>query len=264
MSILPQVCEHADPRPSFRHILGLRLDATSYDRATQSITAWAAQGDSRFVCASTVHMVMEAYDSEPYRHVVNSADLVTPDGMPLVWSLRWLGCKGQARVYGPDLMLEVLEAAAVERIPVGFLGGKPEVLALLVERMTRRFPDLQVAYAVSPPFRTATEAEKQATIEEINQSGTRILFVGLGCPRQERWMAEHRGKIQAVMLGVGAAFDFHAGTTPQAPRWMMRSGLEWLFRLLSEPRRLWKRYLKHNPRFVVLVLLQILRLKSFE
>jgi N-acetylglucosaminyldiphosphoundecaprenol N-acetyl-beta-D-mannosaminyltransferase len=157
-------------------------------------------------------------------------------------------------------MLYVLEAAAQERIPVGFYGGAPEVLESLAKRMQARYAGLIVAYAFSPPFRAASPEEDTAITRQINQSGARILFVGLGCPKQELWMAEHRGKINAVMLGVGAAFDFHAGMKPQAPTWIQRVGLEWLFRLFVEPRRLWRRYLYHNPRFLVLAIADLLGL----
>jgi N-acetylglucosaminyldiphosphoundecaprenol N-acetyl-beta-D-mannosaminyltransferase len=196
--------------------------------------------------------LMEAHDSCEFRKVVNNADLVTPDGMPLVWVMRAKGVQRQQRVYGPTLMLRVLEAAASENLPVGFYGSKPEVLASLTKRMQARYVGLNVAFCYSPPFREVGEEEDAAIVRRINESGARILFVGLGCPKQEIWMAGHRGKANAVMLGVGAAFDFHAGLKPQAPAWMQRLGLEWFFRLLMEPRRLWWRYLYHNPRFLVL------------
>jgi N-acetylglucosaminyldiphosphoundecaprenol N-acetyl-beta-D-mannosaminyltransferase len=246
------------------HILGMRVDATSYEEACGAVLRWADAGESRYVCAATVHMTMEAFDRSEYRRIVNAADLVTPDGMPLVWALRLLGRRGQGRVYGPDLMVEVLDGAARTGVPVGLYGGRPEVLERLLAELGRRFPALSVVYAASPPFSPMTKAEQQATVEEINASGARVLFVGLGCPKQERWMAERRGEVRAVMLGVGAAFDFLAGTTPQAPRWMMRVGLEWLFRLITEPRRLWKRYLKNNPRFLMLFLFQRIGLQRFE
>lgn len=253
---IPTVIEPCDSA----QILGMRVDATSYEHATGCIVRWASTRESRYVCVSTVHMAMESHDSEEYRRMLNGADLVTPDGMPMVWSLRLLGHKGQRRVYGPDLTVDVLDFAAREGVPVGFFGGRPEVLERLLAAVERRFPGLRVVFAESPPFRPPTDEERLATIETINRSGVCILFVGLGCPKQERWMAEHRGRVAAVMLGVGAAFDFLAGTTPQAPRWAMGAGLEWLFRLMTEPRRLWKRYLKNNPRFVVLFLMQWLRL----
>lgn len=240
-----------------RYILGMRVDATTYQEATRLILEWAGTGESRYVCAANVHMVMEGYDSPAFRNVVNSADLVVPDGMPLAWGLRLLGVRGQERVYGPDLMLHVCEAAAFHGVPVGFYGGSPETLQDLVKKLRSRYPGLQVAYQYSPPFRPLTAEEDAAVTQQIVASGARILFVGLGCPKQERWMAEHKGKIPAVMLGVGAAFDFHAGRIPQAPRWVQNIGMEWFFRLCMEPRRLWRRYVKHNPRFLVLFALQL-------
>ncbi len=247
-----------------QQVLGMRVDATSYDDATHRIMAWARARESRYVCVANVHMVMEAYDTPDFRRIVNSADLVTPDGVPLVWVLRRLGARNQQRVYGPDLTLHVCEAAAREGMPVGFYGGHPGTLNALIHNLHCRIPSLRVAYAWSPPFRPLTAEEDATVVREINSSGVAILFVGLGCPKQERWMAAHKGKVQAVMLGVGAAFDFHAGRVPQAPPWMQRAGLEWLFRLAVEPRRLWRRYLKHNPRFVVLALLQLLGLRRFR
>jgi len=219
---------------------------------------------SSYVCIANVHTLMETYDSPDFRRVVNEADLVTPDGMPLVWIMRWKGAKHQERVYGPTLMLHVLDVASKENIPVGFYGGTQEVLDALIKRMQARFERLNVAFFQSPPFRELSPEEDAEIVERINRSGTRILFVGLGCPKQETWMARHRDKVQAVMLGVGAAFDFHAGLKPQAPAWLQKLGLEWLFRLLTEPRRLWKRYLYHNPRFVVLAIADLLGLLKVE
>jgi N-acetylglucosaminyldiphosphoundecaprenol N-acetyl-beta-D-mannosaminyltransferase len=178
--------------------------------------------------------------------------------MPLVWVLRRLGLKDQNRVYGPDLTLSVCRAAADAGIPVGLYGGTPEALDALQKVYQERLPQLQIAYAYSPPFRPLTRDEDEAIVQAINRSGARIVFVGLGCPKQEQWVAGHRDRVQAVMLAVGAAFDFHSGRVEQAPRWMQRSGLEWLFRLLMDPRRLWRRYFKHNPRFLWLIAWQLL------
>ena len=201
---------------------------------------------------------MEAWDSPEFKLINNEADLVTPDGMPLVWGLKLLGHRNATRVYGPDLTPIVLQMAMENQIPVGFYGGSPAVLSRLSDVVASRFPTLQIAYALSPPFRPLTTEEDEEVVTAINHSGARILFVGLNTPKQDYWMAAHRGRVQAVMIGVGAAFDFLAGTKSQAPRWMMKVGLEWLFRLVTEPRRLWKRYLKHNPRFVVLFAMQLL------
>jgi len=247
-----------------RFILGTRVDATNYGDAVDRCMSWAEKGESRYVCVSTVHMVMEGHDLPTYQRVVNSADLVTPDGVPLVWALRWLGIRGATRVYGPELTPQLLTKAADQRIPVGFFGGgTPAALDRLVSIVRERFPQLVITYAYAPPFRPLSPDEDQMIVREITDCGARILFVGLGCPKQERWMYEHRGRVPAVMVGVGAAFDFLAGVKPQAPRLVQKMGLEWLFRLATEPRRLWKRYLKHNPRFVFLFLLQILGVRQF-
>ncbi len=241
-------------------VVGARVDSTTYSDATGIIVDWSNRQDSRYVCVANVHVLMEAHDSAEFRAIVNDADLTVPDGMPLVWLLRLKGQRNQPRVYGPTLMLHILESAARNGVPVGFYGSKPEALASLIPRMQARYESLNVAYSFSPPFRALSQVEDAAIIEQINQSGAQILFVGLGCPKQEIWMAEHRGKVSVVMIGVGAAFDFHAGLKPQAPAWIQKIGLEWLFRLITEPRRLWKRYLYHNPRFVALAIADLLGL----
>ncbi len=245
-------------------ILGMKVDVTDYAQASNLILSWAHDGLSKYVCVATVNNVMESYDSKIFQNVMNAADLVTPDGMPIVWALRWLGRKRATRVYGPDLTPIVLQKAASLGIPVGFYGSSPHVLDLLVRKAREMNPTLQVPYAFSPPFRPLTPAEDEEVIDAINESGAKILFIGLNTPKQDFWMAAHRSKVQAVMVGVGAAFDFIAGSKRQAPRWMMNLGMEWLFRLATEPRRLWKRYLKHNPRFVLFFLMQLLGMKRYE
>jgi N-acetylglucosaminyldiphosphoundecaprenol N-acetyl-beta-D-mannosaminyltransferase len=241
------------PSVAARYVLGMRVDATSYQDAVERVTRWAGLRESRYVCVSNVHMVMEAYDDPEFQAAVNRADLVIPDGMPLVWMLRLLGVPGATRVYGPSLMPLLCARAARDGIPVGFVGSTPKTLAAMIASLRSRSPDLKVAYSWSPPFRPLSPSEEADAVRTINASGLRILFVGLGCPKQERWMARHRGQIDATMVGVGAAFDFLAGTKRQAPPIMQRYGLEWAFRLISEPRRLWRRYLYHNPRFLLLV-----------
>ena len=240
-------------------ILGSHIHPTTYLATVAVISEWAKASESRYVCAANVHMVMEAHDHPEFRRVVNSADLVTPDGMPLVWILRARGYKNQERVYGPTLMLKVLEKAESESSPVGFYGGKIDVLNKLVANMQNRFPHLNIAFTQSPPFGDISDTDVQSTVNQLMASGVRILFVGLGCPKQETWMYAHRGQVNAVMIGVGAAFDFYAGSVKQAPRWMQRSGLEWLFRFSREPARLWKRYVLLNPRFVILSLVEQIR-----
>ncbi len=249
--------------PEHRTILGVRVDATNYTDATRKIAGWARESRSGYVCCAAVNNIMEARRSPDYRIVMDQADLVTSDGMPLVWMLRWLGARPATRVYGPDLMRHLLKASEDAGIRVGFYGGNEAALARLVSFVRRRFPRLQVAYAEAPPFRALTAEEDRRTTQAIQDAGVRILFVGLGSPKQDRWMHAHKDRVQAVMLGVGAAFDFLAGAKPQAPQWMQAGGLEWAFRLATEPRRLWRRYLTQNPKFVVLALAQLLRgLKS--
>lgn len=242
-----------------REILGMRVDATSYEDATARVLRWAAQGESRTVAVATVNNVMEAHDDPAFADVMADADLVTPDGMPLVWGLKLLGVPEATRVYGPELTPTVLAAAAREGISVGFYGSTDDVLDRLVAHVEAAYPTLEVAFRLSPPFGELSPEEDRRIVEAIERSGCRILFVGLGCPKQERWIAAHRGRVPAVMLGVGAAFDFLAGTKRKAPASLQRLGLEWLFRLVTEPRRLWRRYLRHNPRFVVLFGAQVLR-----
>jgi N-acetylglucosaminyldiphosphoundecaprenol N-acetyl-beta-D-mannosaminyltransferase len=239
-------------------VIDVNVNETSYSDATRQIQSWAQAGESRSVYAINVHSVMEAHDALEFRDVINQADLNTPDGMPLVWILRLKGIKDQRRVYGPTLMLHILEMAAYHRIPIGFYGGEPKTLETLVARIKTMYPYLQINYAFSPPFRSLLDEERVRIRHEIISSGARILFVGLGCPRQEKWIDSERESLPAVMIGVGAAFDFHAGLKPQAPQWMQRIGLEWLFRVWTEPRRLWKRYLYHNPRFIVLAIADLL------
>ena len=242
----------------------MRVDATNYAEATERILAWAGEGRSCYACVAAVNNIMEARASREYQTVMREAALVTSDGMPLVWALRALGVRDATRVYGPDLMPGVLESAARHGVPVGFYGGSKAVLNALLRKTAIRFPGLRVAYAWSPPFRALAPEEDAAQVQAMNDAGVRILFVGLGSPKQDRWMHAHQCNIHAVMLGVGAAFDFLAGAKPQAPRWMQRSGLEWLFRLSTEPLRLGPRYLSQNPRFAVLALAQLLRARFHE
>ena len=247
-----------------RRVLGMRLDATSYEDASRRVVRWAQESRSSYVCVANVHMAMETFDSEPFRQIVDGADLITPDGKPLVWALKALGVDGASQVRGADLVMTVIEQAALRGVPIGLYGGTPESLEDFVQVIEKRFPEVDIACRISPPFRPLTFEEDEAVTRQIADSGARILFVGIGCPKQECWMAEHKGRVPAVMLGVGAAFDFHSGRVRQAPRWMQASGLEWIFRLMMDPRRLWRRYARHNPSFVGLFAMQILGLRRFE
>jgi len=247
-----------------RQILNVRVDAVNYENAAAHVTYWAVEGRSCYVCLANVNSMMEARASREYQDVIGQADLVTSDGMPLVWLLRWLGALNATRVYGPDLMPLILAAAEHQGIAVGLYGGSDSSLPKLTSAVTSRFPNLKLAYAYAPPFRQLTFEEDESVVRTINDAGVRILFVGIGGPPQDHWMHAHQGRIQSVMLGVGAAFDFLARTKPQAPRWMQQSGLEWLFRLCAEPRRLWRRYLLRNPHFAILALALLVRARFHE
>jgi len=240
------------------NILGVGVSAVTMAQAVDAIDRWVTTADCQYVCITGVHGVMESQDHPELRDIHNRAGLVTPDGMPLVWVSRLRGYRHVERVYGPDLMLECCARSLTNGYRHYFYGGGPGVPERLAARLQNRFPGLHVAGTCSPPFGTLTPEEDRGLTDQINAASPDIVWVGLSTPKQERWMAEHLGRISApVLIGVGAAFDFHAGLKPQAPRWMQRSGLEWLFRLATEPRRLWRRYLKNDPRFVRRVLLQL-------
>ncbi len=217
-----------------------------------------------YMTAAAVNLVMSAREEPETMAAVAGATLAVPDGMPLVWALRALGHGRATRVYGPDLMLAFCARAAAEGTPMYLYGGRDEAaLELLTERLRARFPGLCIAGGCSPPFREPTAAEEAETVARIDGSGAAVVWVGTGQPKQERWMHRMRPRLQASLLvGVGAAFDFHAGLVPQAPRWMQRSGLEWGYRLAREPRRLWRRYARYNPRFVAAFAMQYLQERS--
>jgi len=233
------------------------------DLALRAIEHWIDAAEPNYVCVTPAHSIMDAYHDGGFRRILNSSGLTTPDGMSLVWILRLLGHKEVDRVYGSDLMLSLCQYGVEKEYRHYLYGGEPGVAEALASRLTDRFEDIQIAGIHSPPFRKLTNEEDQEVVEKINSTNPDIVWVGFSSPKQERWMAEHLGKIEApVMIGVGAAFDFLSGRKPQAPRWIQRSGLEWLFRLVTEPKRLWPRY-RQYPNFVWLVLLQLLGLKEF-
>lgn len=231
-------------------VIGVSIDALSWGTARTAILRWAMARESRYVCICNVHSVVLAGSDSDYLQVIKNADMATPDGAPVAWTLRNKGHADQPRVNGPDLMWYLCGDAETSGQSIGLFGATPEVLQRLANVLLCNFPELEIAYSYSPPFRTLSADEMRMVQEEINGSSAGILFVGLGCPKQEKWMASQRGKIHAVMIGVGAAFDYHAGTINRAPRWMQTNGLEWLHRLASEPRRLWQRYLVTNSVFV--------------
>lgn len=245
-----------------RLIISSLIDVLDWDVAEQRILNWAEKRASKYICICNVHSVMTAKNDDQFREVINQADMATPDGMPLVWLLRTIGEKHQIRINGPDLFIRLCKKASIREIPVFLYGGAQDTLERLRDKLAIDLPTLKLAGVMSPPFRALSAEETQAHIDMINNSGAGILFVCLGCPKQETWMKAHRGEINAVMIGVGAAFAYHAGTLKRAPLWMQYYGLEWLYRLGAEPQRLWKRYLSTNTQFILLVGMQLLRLKA--
>lgn len=231
-------------------VIGALIDSLTWPLALARIAAWAAGRQSRYVCICNVHSVVTAHQDTSFAEVLSQADMTTPDGAPVAWLMRRLGVRGQERINGPDLMWRYCAGAAKRHESIYLYGSQLATLDTLQYKLLTQFPGLKIAGAYSPPFRPLTLEEDAAVVESINNSGAGTVWVSLGCPKQEKWMAEHKGRINAVMIGVGAAFDYHAGTIKRAPLWMQRSGLEWLHRLCSEPRRLWKRYLVTNTLFV--------------
>lgn len=239
-------------------VLGMPIDAASAEAYVDRMLAWAMRGESRCVYACNVHTLVSARLNPDFAWVINHADLRVPDGAPIAWRLRRQGHRGQRRVAGPDLMWLCCARAAREGLPVFLYGSTEITLARLRARLRRAFPSLRIAGSLAPPFRPPNAEEDSRVVRAIAESGARLVFVGLGCPKQESWMLYHRESIPAVMLGAGAAFDFHAGTVKRAPRWMQEAGLEWVHRLSRQPRRLWRRYLVTNTLFIAWTLGEML------
>ena len=238
-------------RPARVNVLGVGISAANLNAAVRWVQNCIESREKTYVCVATVHGVMECQRDPRLMEVYNASGMTTADGMPLVWILRSRGYANQTRVYGPDLMLEICHNS-IERAYRHFIyGGAPGVADSLAQSLAGSLDGIRIVGTYSPPFRELTEAEDREIVSEINSSQPDIVWVGLGTPRQERWMSDHIERLNAsILIGVGAAFDFLAGTKAQAPRWMQRSGLEWAFRLATEPRRLWKRYLIYNPWFL--------------
>lgn len=236
-------------------VLGVNISCLTLDSAVQEVTGWVDRDEHRYVCVTGVHGVMECQRDPRLLRIHNQSGMTTPDGMPMVWAARWAGQREVRRVYGPDLMLAVLTRAAGQGWSSFFYGGGPGTAQLLARRLSARIPGMTVAGTWTPPFRPLTPDEDAEVVQRINDSGAQLVWVGLSTPKQERWLADHVGRLRAnAVLGVGAAFDIHAGTVPQAPVWVQRSGLEWAYRLGHEPRRLWRRYLRNNPTFAVKIM----------
>ena len=246
-------------------MIGVGVDAVDYESAVTKVIRAAGEQAPMAVSALAVHGVMTAVLDAEHRYRLNSFELVLPDGQPVRWAMNLLHGVGLAdRVYGPAFMWKTCEAAATAGLRVYLYGSRQVVIDQLCARLRESIPGLQIAGAEPSTFRRLSSNEKRALVERVRSSGAALTFVGLGCPRQEVWAFEYREALGMPVIAVGAAFDFHAGTLPQAPRILQRSGLEWFFRLIHEPRRLWRRYLYLNPRYVALVALQLLGLKKFD
>ncbi|WP_421658258.1 WecB/TagA/CpsF family glycosyltransferase [Leptothermofonsia sp. ETS-13] len=244
--------------PPFRSVIGFSVTALPFDAQISLIFQWAKDCLSKVVCIANVHMLVEAYRDPNFAAVLRRADLVTPDGMPLVWMLRLLGVSNQDRVAGLDVFSALCERATKENVSIFFLGSHSAILEKMRARLEKEFPNLKIAGMEPLPFRPLNKWEDQAIIERLNDSGAGLVFLSLGCPKQEAWMAEHKDRVQAVMVGLGGAFPVYAGIHKRAPRLVRSLGFEWLYRLAQEPRRLWGRYSTTIPIFIWLALKQLL------
>lgn len=251
--------------PPAARILGVSVSMVDLASATDIIMAFISDRRRAIVGVTGVHGIMEARDDAAFKAVLNKVDLNVPDGMPLVWLGKMAGFPGVGRVFGPDLMLAVTERMARLGLSAFYYGGQPGIAEELADEMARRFPGVRTAGTYCPPFRDLTDAEADAIVAAINGSGAAVVWVGLSTPKQERWMMRFRSRLTApVLIGVGAAFDYNTGRIQRAPRWMQRCALEWMYRVYQEPRRLWRRYARNNPRFVFYLLCERLRLRRFD
>jgi N-acetylglucosaminyldiphosphoundecaprenol N-acetyl-beta-D-mannosaminyltransferase len=253
-----------DGTRQFINILGVGLYPMRFTAAVDLMERWIDERLGRVVCFPGSDMLAACQRNTRLRAALNTADLTATDGMMLVRLCRWLGAADAERVYGPDVMLELCRRSADRGYRHFFYGGAPDVVATLVDRLQQKFPGLSVAGTCSPPFRPLTEKELDEDVRQINDSHADVVWIGLGTPKQEIWMADNRSRLRApLVLGVGAAFDFHAGSVRQAPRWLRAAGGEWFFRLCTQPRRLWRRYVVQLAQFLGLLTLQIARLREF-
>lgn len=232
-------------------VIGAPIDQVTWEDAVQRLAWWGDKHESCVVCICNAHSVVTAKQDQEFNQVLKHADMSTPDGAPVAWMIKKVSGQPQDRINGPDLMLRYCEYAEKVGQSIYLYGGKESTLDILIDVLKAKYPNLKIAGYLSPPFRDLTADEKAKIVKDINDSGAHTVWVGLGCPKQEKWMHEHKGKVNAVMVGVGAAFDYHAGTIKRAPKWMQNSGLEWFHRLYSEPKRLWKRYLVTNTLFII-------------
>ncbi|MBD2445735.1 WecB/TagA/CpsF family glycosyltransferase [Nostoc sp. FACHB-152] len=241
-----------------QRVLDFPITALRFEDQIQTILKWGMSRQSKTVCVANVHMLMEAHWNPEFANRLQNSDIVTPDGMPLVWMMRHMGVRCQDRVAGMDIFLEVCQHAQTHNISVFFVGSKKEILDKIHTKLKQEFPKLKIAGMEPLPFCPLREIEDKPLINEINSSGAGIVWVSLGCPKQEKWMIKHKGKIQAVMVGVGGVFPVYAGIQKRAPRLVRDLGLEWFYRWMQEPRRLWRRYTTTIPAFIWLATRQLL------
>ncbi len=252
-------------KSSRANVLGVGVSALNLDSAVEIVERALEQKTRGYVCVTGVHGVSEAQKDPAFRAILNHSFLTTPDGMPTVWMGRWQGFRDMDRVYGPDLMLRLCELTQTRPFTHFLYGGAPGVADELKQKLEQRFPGIKIVGTYTPPFRPLSAEEEQALIGQVKAAKPDLFWVGLSTPKQEKFMAQYWNKLDATLFfGVGAAFDFHAGRIAQAPRWMQRSGLEWLFRLGADPGRLWKRYLKNNPLFIARAFCQVTRLRKYS
>jgi N-acetylglucosaminyldiphosphoundecaprenol N-acetyl-beta-D-mannosaminyltransferase len=264
------VSERRDLKQAQFKVLGVGVHAVQIPDVVAQMEYWISEQwtpsrrDCHFIAVANVHVLMEAQHDKSFRKILASAHLVVPDGMPLIWVGRLRGHSLRFRVYGPDLLMDFCRQTAKRAYGHFFFGGAPGVPEELAVRLKRQFPEMRIAGTFSPPFRQLSAEEDARAVQMIEDAAPDVLWIGLGCPKQERWMYQHYERLNVpVIVGVGQAFDIHAGRKPQAPVWMRQHGLEWLFRLLREPARLWRRYLIYNTRFIYSVFLELSKLKKF-
>ena len=237
-----------------KNLISIDVSTGSYDTVLTEILNLVQNNYSSYICVANVHMLVEAHNSQQFANVVNNATITTPDGMPLVWSMKLLHGLQQDRIAGMDLLPDLIRESRTKNIPIYFYGGTEEMLSATQKYIDASFPGAIIAGMHSPPFRPLTDFEEAKVIEEINSSGARLLFVALGCPKQEKWMASMKGKIHMPMIGIGGALPVMVGLQTRAPRWAQNAGLEWLYRLTQEPKRLFRRYAITNTTFIWLLL----------
>lgn len=255
---------HSVSEVPFVNVIGAKIAKISREEAAEKIVALAHNRERKYICVASAHSILEGYDDPRQLQILNNAFMTVADGVSLIAAMKLLGNWNLHRSSGTELVHEICRRGKREGIKVGFYGASPECVELLCEKLKEQYPNLEIVYAVSPPYRELSVEEKRAALTEMNDSGAHIMFIGLGNPKQELWIDEHYQHCDSVLIGVGAAFDFISGTKKRAPYIMRRMGLEWLHRLVLEPKRMWRRNFIHNPRYVGLLLLQLTGLKKFK